>query len=490
MIYFYTELFSRNTALIIYFSQTLPALIVYLVAVKYSLSLQISRSFILLATLSPFLLGLVFNLLIRRYFQEVLVVHNIFSILAQFVMLCIVYMIFYRGNHWLHFQLLVITIITIFCASLFEYIRIYLLNFSDIPIFSIYVINWYFLFFLLFLPLMRRFIQWTRQFMEQSPSSVLLITWISLITLGLFQIFIQVSSLTQASEHLSYNSVIFLSSSYLGIPFIQWLAPQARFIIEPVNDMYPFGTSLMVTVTILVSLFFFLLFLNNYNKQKLAQQEQLKYELTQYINTLEDMTKNIRKNHHDFSNILISLGGYIYQSPVNERELKKYYESVTKTFEDDYHYFLEVSKLKNIAVPELKTLIFTKIMDATKKGIPFNIEIEQPIQELPLDQLSLSRICGILMDNALEAAAESADPYVRLAVIEDETTIVLVLINSTKFKDIHLMLEQDNFSTKGDNRGLGLSIVRSIIQKHSNWVTMKTTQQENEVRQTLIFKKG
>jgi hypothetical protein len=46
-------------------------------------------------------------------------------------------------------------------------------------------------------------------------------------------------------------------------------------------------------------------------------------------------------------------------------------------------------------MPELKTLIFTKIMTASKKEVPFDIEIEQPIGQLAIDQLALSRIFGI-----------------------------------------------------------------------------------------------
>ncbi|MGP5429240.1 sensor histidine kinase [Enterococcus malodoratus] len=223
---------------------------------------------------------------------------------------------------------------------------------------------------------------------------------------------------------------------------------------------------------------------------RLSEQEKQKFELTQYVNSLENVTQNIRKNHHDFSNLLFSLGGYTYQSPIDEEDLKKYFESVTQTFEEDYHYFLEISKLKNLAIPELKTLIFTKIMTATKKDIPFDIEIEQPIESLPIDQLTLSRIFGILIDNALEAAEESEQPYVRLAIIEDEQQYLFILVNATKNDEISpLLLQKENFSTKGKDRGLGLSIVHSIVQDHSDQLTLKTTQNEQEFSQTLFLKK-
>lgn len=287
-----------------------------------------------------------------------------------------------------------------------------------------------------------------------------------------------------------YSSVIFLSDNYLGSSIIRSLAPSAYFIVEPVDRLFNLATTLVIHNTLAIGAFVFLLFLNKRTKLRLSEQEKQKFELTQYVNSLENVTQNIRKNHHDFSNLLFSLGGYIYQSPIDEEDLKKYFESVTQTFEEDYHYFLEISKLKNLAIPELKTLIFTKIMTATKKDIPFDIEIEQPIESLPIDQLTLSRIFGILIDNALEAAEESEQPYVRLAIIEDEQQYLFILVNATKNDEISpLLLQKENFSTKGKDRGLGLSIVHSIVQDHSDQLTLKTTQNEQEFSQTLFLKK-
>jgi two-component system, LytTR family, sensor histidine kinase AgrC len=132
-------------------------------------------------------------------------------------------------------------------------------------------------------------------------------------------------------------------------------------------------------------------------------------------------------------------------------------------------------------------------MTATKKEISFDIEIDQTIQQVPIDQLALSRIFGILIDNALEAAEESSDPCVRLAIIEDEKHYVFILINSIKETAREpfspSLLQKENFSTKGRDRGLGLSIVQSIIQLYPEYLTLKTTQGRQEFCQTLFLKK-
>ena len=95
-----------------------------------------------------------------------------------------------------------------------------------------------------------------------------------------------------------------------------------------------------------------------------------------------------------------------------------------------------------------------------------------------------------MIDNALEAAAESDQPYVRLAIIDDEHQYVFILVNATKNNTLApAILQKENFSTKGKNRGLGLSIVQSIIQTYPDHLSLKTTQNEQEFCQTLFLKK-
>lgn len=481
---------STSITLLTYLFQMLPSLIVYLFSLNYCFPTKISRFSVILTIIPTLNLCWIFNNIVKYYFQEVLVIHNILSIICQFAMILILYLVFNRGDRIFLINLLIVTIFTILSAGVFEYIRIFLMNISKSPLFSINIINWYFLFSLVLLPLLKRFLILIKRIVKDYTTLSLIVLWTLGIAISLFFLFVQVCSISEPLNRPGYTSVIFLSDNHFGTRFIKYLAPSAFFIIEPVHRLFTLGTMLIIQNTLAIGAFVFLLFLNKRTRLVLSEQEKQKYELTQYINSLENVTQNIRKNHHDFSNLLFSLGGYIYQSPINEEDLKKYFERVTHTFEEDYHYFLEISKLKNLDVPELKTLIFTKIMTATKMNVPFDIEIDQPIGQISIDQLALSRIFGILIDNALEAAEESEHPYVRLAIIDDDQQYVFILVNATKNKTIApSLLQKENFSTKGKNRGLGLSIVDSIIQTHSDQLTLKTTQNDQEFCQTLFLKK-
>ncbi|GCF93805.1 hypothetical protein NRIC_16960 [Enterococcus florum] len=426
--------------------------------------------------------------IVQYSFQEVLTIHNNFSIVCQFAVMLILYVVFNRGDRLFLTNLLTVTCFAFLAVSSFEYLRMFLLS-TKAPIFSIGIINWYLLLWLAFLPLLRRFLNWLRTHILAAPTTMLVLMWTLWIAIDLFVFFVQIYAVTEPTKYPGYSSVIFLSESFIGRSMIQSLIPSAFFIIEPLYQTYTVNMILIVQNALAAGAFIFLLFLNRRSKLQLAHQEQMQYELTQYVKNLEKMTQDIRKNHHDFSNILFSLGGYIYQPTIDQKELKSYFESVTQTFEADYDYFLETSKLGNLEIPELKTLIFTKLVDAKKQNISFTIEIDTKISSLGISGVNLSRIFGILLDNALEAAAESEVPQVCLAFINEPASYVCMIVNSTKHKNIHSLLTQDSFSTKGESRGLGLSIVRKIVQSYSGILTMRTSQKHDQVFQTLIFAK-
>lgn len=475
--------------LLIYLLQTAPILIVYLSTLTYCFPNKFKKRIIIFIVLASIIFGDMFNLVIQKFFPDILVVHNLLIIQYQFAMILIFYFVFHRGERLFLINLLSMTILIALAASIYDYLRIIILNYGTTPFNSIFVVNWYFILILGLLPVVKKLLSLSKQWVRFSTTKILVGLWVLLIALFLFFTFVQVTSVSDASKHPGFTSVIYLSTSFIGTSFAKWLAPSAYFIIEPVYHVFSIGTVTMSFTIIVIGTFALLLLLNNRTKERLAQEKRTKYELTQYINTLETVTTNIRKNHHDFSNILFSLGGYIYQTPINEKELTAYFESVTHTFEKDYHYFIELSKLKNLAIPELKTLIFTKLMTATKRSITFEIEIENQIADLPIDHLELSRIFGILIDNAMEAAAESEQPYVRLAIFEDRKDYVVILVNSTKQKNVVSFIHQKNFTTKGEGHGLGLAIVKSIVQNYADTLTLKTSQKEYEFCQTLLFKK-
>ena len=115
-----------------------------------------------------------------------------------------------------------------------------------------------------------------------------------------------------------------------------------------------------------------------------------------------------------------------------------------------------IAKLNSIKVSSLKSLITNKVLVAQNNNIDVDINIEGEITDFYTDEMQLSRILGILLNNAIEAALE---------VTDDKTTDIQI---SNTFNNTGTPItdfNQEGFSTKGTNRGLGLSSAHEIANK-------------------------
>ena len=82
-----------------------------------------------------------------------------------------------------------------------------------------------------------------------------------------------------------------------------------------------------------------------------------------------------------------------------------------------------------------------------------------------------TRILGILMDNAIEAASECDEKIINVTIRNDirQNRQLLIIENTYKNKDINLdKIYEKGFSTKPKNTGLGLWEVNKIISQSKN----------------------
>ena len=200
------------------------------------------------------------------------------------------------------------------------------------------------------------------------------------------------------------------------------------------------------------------------NKIESAKLEQQK----KYILALEKNNNEIRKFKHDFNNIILGLDGYINNDDFNKEKLKKYFNSTIMTFNNNIELNdIVIAKLNSIKVSSLKSLITNKVLVAQNNNINVDINIQGEIHDFYTDEMQLSRVLGVLLDNAIEASLEvTDDKKIDINIIQiDKTTDIQI---SNTFNNTGTPLEDFNkegFSTKGTNRGLGLSSAHEITNK-------------------------
>ena len=191
-------------------------------------------------------------------------------------------------------------------------------------------------------------------------------------------------------------------------------------------------------------------------------------DLQDYTHNLETMYDQLRSFKHDYINILTSLSGYIDRE--NMAELKDFFEkkilpTKTQITQGDY----KLNRLGNIGVLEIKSLLSAKMIYAHETGIDVTIDIPEHVPDFSMDTVDLARILGIFLDNAIEAALETADPKVGLNIIQNPGSTAVIVSNSFQDNGIALhQLKQRGFTTKEGHQGIGLSNARKIISSYDN----------------------
>ena len=109
------------------------------------------------------------------------------------------------------------------------------------------------------------------------------------------------------------------------------------------------------------------------------------------------------------------------------------------------------------------------------------------LRELRIKIYEFTRILGILMDNAIEAASECNEKIINVAIRKDfhSERQLLIIENTYLNKQIDTeKIYEKGYSTKEHNTGIGLWEVRTILKKNEN-LNLFTSKNEKFFSQQL-----
>ena len=262
-------------------------------------------------------------------------------------------------------------------------------------------------------------------------------------------------------------------------------------IVSTTHHLNSFGSILSTIVFICLLLIFFAMNSHKVQIEKEIALKQKKFEqkhLQTYTDEIVELYNEIRGFRHDYAGMLVSMQMAIDIGDL--QEINRVYNEVLvkanqKLRSEKYTYF----DLNNIEDSALRSLIAQSIVYARKNDVEFTLEVKDIITRLSIDLLDLVRIMSILLNNAVEGAADSYLKQMEVAVIKMDFETVIVIQNSCK---ITMTPSEDlfalGFSTKGRNRGLGLNNVKEILDKYDN-IILETEMEDNTFRQIIRFKR-
>ena len=268
----------------------------------------------------------------------------------------------------------------------------------------------------------------------------------------LFEILLFKRNLGHISSYISKNKQLSILPIFICFIEIIILLIQFKNYKSLKFDMY----FIITTFTILV-----LCLINKWYESR-TESELKSHELevvSIYSNTFEKLVDDVRKRQHNIKNHFNAIFSLHYTSQSYEELVerqKKYCDCIIHTSRFD--------KLLTSNMPILAGFLYSKFHEVEECGIQLIYSVKLEANKLSVPMYEMITILGILIDNAKEKAEmlENEEKIVKIGIHEDDRYIYFKVKNVSeyiKFDFIKLFF-QEGYSTKGENRGMGLSIVK------------------------------
>lgn len=186
-------------------------------------------------------------------------------------------------------------------------------------------------------------------------------------------------------------------------------------------------------------------------------------QLFDYVQTFEEWIEDEQASRHDLKNSLSE----IIEMTENQEILTKINEILEQNIKIEEKW---IEQLKNIPKGGLKGLLYYKLAIAKKEKVTVVTDVSEKvtdkIKKIKKDDIKiLSRIIGIYLDNAIEAAAISKKKLVTIEIYTIKQELFVVISNSFVGNIDLEKINRKGVSTKGKGHGNGLYYANKLINK-------------------------
>lgn len=242
-----------------------------------------------------------------------------------------------------------------------------------------------------------------------------------------------------------------------------------------------FGTSsIMVHTGILIIAILLLYMILQFIRQSYKQTLQVKY-FTEEMNHFNDSFMQVSAQRHDYMKHIHALD-YLLEKD-GKSEASQYIGQLIP----DY-------KRINASIKGEKGHIASVLLQfqtfAIDNDITFLMRLDKPLSYVPLQAYEQVQLIGNLLENAMEATNKATHTKRTVSLTSSIVSGLykLELSNPTKPIPNHIidhLFSRTHTSTKGDNHGIGTTIIASMIKKHLGTIDYTYNRKQLTIRISL-----
>ena len=190
--------------------------------------------------------------------------------------------------------------------------------------------------------------------------------------------------------------------------------------------------------------------------------------LDETVSQMSDLNIALRSQRHDFLNHLQVVYSLI--------EMKEY-EEANRYIEQVYGDIQSLSQALKTACAPVNALLRVKLAEAKQRGIQAQLAVHAVWADLPLPAWEMCRVLSNLIDNAMDALAQTEGARLSIALNEDVKSYSFSVENNGPAipeKNLSSIFEP-GFSGKGEGRGMGLYIARETMRGAGGDLTVESS---------------
>lgn len=254
----------------------------------------------------------------------------------------------------------------------------------------------------------------------------------------------------------------------------------------PINK-WKFNTEFIITMLIL--LFFCIIGLIIVKQNSDIQKTTSMYQkLVDYSDITNGLLEDYRVVSYEQKNQLL-----VIRSMLDDNSPKELVEYVDGLLDKKVGFKYEwIGELNHLPLSGLKGLINYKLIEAHTIDININISISKDVNNSNLNRMSTTQkdelysIMGVYLDNAIQAAKESNKKEVSLEIYKENEKIVIIIANTYNGKIEMEKLDNYGYTTKGKNHGVGLHLVKKIIENEVIYSQLRSLFEDYYVQKLII----